>query len=100
MQLKRDRGGGSGSRKRTHSECESEPWQHNRQTECARNWAEQRRDQLQPRPQFYRGSGNPPEAGGTTRVGDGGGEDRSFPTYGGGRRPYNRGWVPRSKHRN
>jgi hypothetical protein len=31
-----------------------------------------------------------------TGRGVGGSVDRSYPTYGGGRRPYNRGWVPRA----
>jgi hypothetical protein len=38
--------------------------------------------------------------GNYTGRGGGGGEDRSYPTYGVGRRPYNRGWVPRGKRRN
>jgi hypothetical protein len=59
--------GGGGGRKRTHSECESEPWQHNRQTDRARNWAEQRRGQFQQPPHFYRGSNNSPEAAAISR---------------------------------
>jgi hypothetical protein len=37
--------------------------------------------------------------GGHSGRGGGGGEDRCF-QYSGGRRPYNRGWTPRSKRRN
>ncbi len=102
------RGGGSGtsSRKRTHSECESVPKNTSRHTERSRNWAEQRRDPPShgAGQQFYRGAGNaydgPGGHGGQFGQfgrGGGGGNDRS--QYSGGRRPYNRGWVPRGKRR-
>jgi hypothetical protein len=104
MQPSRDRSGGGSIRKRIHSDCESEPRNLSRQTERARNWAEQRRDLPQLGPQFYRGSGKPPPPppgrGHYTGRGGGGGDDRSFTTYGGGRRPYNRGWALRGKRRN
>ncbi len=92
--------GGGDSRKRTYSECESLPRNTSRHLERSRNWAEQRRDQPQPGTglQFYRGSGNAFRGHGG-HSGRGGGDDRCF-QYSGGRRPYNRGWTPRSKRRN
>jgi len=99
-------GDGASSRKHTHSECESVPKNTSRHTERSRNWAEQRRDPPShgAGQQFYRGAGNA-YAGrgghggqfGQFGRGGGGGNDRS--QYSGGRRPYNRGWVPRGKRR-
>jgi hypothetical protein len=49
---------------------------------------------------WVRGSGNASRGhGGYPGRGGGGGDDRCF-QYSGGRRPYNRGWTPRSKRRN
>jgi hypothetical protein len=102
-QLNRSRGeqnkgsGGGGGSKRTHSECDSEPRQNSRQTERARNWAEQRRGQYQQPPQFYRGSNIPPRGRGQFSAGGGG--DSGFQVYGRGRRPYTGGWAPRGKGR-
>jgi hypothetical protein len=100
-------GGGSGAnnRKRTHSECESMPRNTSRHSERSRNWAEQRRDQPShgTGQHFYRGSGNAFMGlrghGGQFGRGGVGGDDR-YHQHSGGRRPYNRGWTPRSKRRN
>ncbi len=95
-------GGGAGdSRKGTFSESESLPRNTSRHSERSRNWAEQMRDQPMSRPgmapQFYRGSGNAVRGhGGQSGRG---GDDRCY-QFSGGRRPYNRGWTPRSKRRN
>jgi hypothetical protein len=100
-------GGGASGRKRTHSECESVPKNTTRHTERSRNWAEQRRDQPShgTGQRFYRGSGNayvgPSGQGGQTgQFGRGGGGGNNRFQASGGRRPYNRGWVPRGKRRN
>jgi hypothetical protein len=106
------RGGGGGgdaarSSKRTHSDCESLPKNNNRHTERSRNWAEQRRDQSLPGTgqRFYRGPDNAYASasgqGGTpVQFGRGGGGGNNRFQASGGRRPYNRGWVPRGKRRN
>jgi hypothetical protein len=94
------RGSSRSSRKRTHSDCESETRNYGRHGERARNWAEQRRDQPRLDPHSYRGSNNLPRGRGNFfgRSG-GGGDDRDFQYGGGGGgRPYNRGWAPRGKH--
>jgi hypothetical protein len=104
-------GGGGGdaarSRKRTHSDCESLPKNNNRHTERSRNWAEQRRDQPLPGTgqRFYRGPDNAyasasGQGGPPGQFGRGGGGGNNRFQASGGRRPYNRGWVPRGKRRN
>ncbi len=102
----RSGGGGGNNRKRTYSECKSVPRNTSRHSDRSRNWgAEQRRDQPLhgTGQQFYRGSGNAFMGlrghGGQFGRGGGGGDDR-YHQHSGGRRPYNRGWTPRSKHRN
>ncbi len=51
-------------------------------------------------PAVLPGSGNAFRGhGGHSGRGGGGGDDRCY-LYSGGRRPYNRGWTPRSKRRN
>jgi hypothetical protein len=104
-------GGGGGdaarNRKRTRSDCDSLPNNSNRHTERSRNWSEQRRDQFLPGSgqRFYRGpdyayasaSGH---GGSPIQFGRGGGGGNNRFQASGGRRPYNRGWVPRGKRRN
>jgi hypothetical protein len=100
-------GGGASKRKRTHSECESLPRNTSRHTERSRNWAEQRRDQPShgTGQHFYRGSGNAfvglrGHGGQIGQFGRGGGGVDDRFQHSGGRRPYNRGWVPCGKRRN